>query len=373
MPESLLHTALHDLHTTFGARMAPFCGYAMPIQYPTGILKEHLHTRTQASLFDISHMGQLRLWGPEAATALESLMPVDLIDLPIGQQRYAFFTNDTGGILDDLMITNAGDHLFAVVNACTKTQDITHLQTLIGERCRIEILPEQALLALQGPAAAMVLARLSPSVDFAGWRFMTARTLLLAGVECFVTRSGYTGEDGFEISIPGSHAALLARELLAHPETALAGLGTRDSLRLEAGLCLYGHDLDTSTSPVEANLGWAIGNSRRIGGMREGNFPGEDRILAEIVAGTGRKRAGLVGLERTLVREGTPITNLAGEVIGKVTSGGFSPCRHGVVAMAYLPSEYTADSAEVLAQVRGKPVRMQVCKMPFVPSHYYRI
>ncbi|SFN04341.1 aminomethyltransferase [Formivibrio citricus] len=372
MTETLLHTALASLHHELGARMVPFAGYSMPVQYPAGVLKELLHTREKAGLFDVSHMGQLRLWGPDAAAALETLAPVDLVDLPVGQQRYAFFTNTTGGILDDLMITNAGDHLFVVINAACKTQDIAHLRTHIGERCRIEVLAEHALLALQGPAAATVLARLVPTADFAGWSFMTARTLLLAGVECCVTRSGYTGEDGFEISIPNSHAEQLARALLAEPEVAPVGLGARDSLRLEAGLCLYGHDIDTGTSPVEAGLLWAISKSRRVGGIREGGFPGEDRILAEIVQGTSRKRTGLVGLERTPVREGTEITNLAGEVIGKVTSGGFAPSRNGVVAMAYLPAEYTADSAEVLALVRGKPVRMQVCKMPFVPQRYYR-
>lgn len=373
MSDTPLHTALHGLHAELGARMAPFAGYDMPIQYPLGVLKEHLHTREKAGLFDVSHMGQLRLWGPDAAAALESLVPMDVIDLPVGQQRYAFFTNALGGILDDLMITNAGDHLFVVINAGCKAQDIAHLRAQIGERCRIEVLAEHALLALQGPAAVNVLARLSPETDFASWGFMTARTLLLAGVECFVTRSGYTGEDGFEISIPNSHAIKLAQALLAEPEVAPIGLGARDSLRLEAGLCLYGHDIDTTTSPVEAGLTWAISKARRVGGVREGGFPGEDRILAEIVQGADRKRLGLVGLERTPVREGTEITNLAGEPIGTVTSGGFAPSRNGVVAMAYLPAEYAADSAEVLAVVRGKPVKMQICKMPFVPNRYYRI
>ncbi len=372
MTEPLHHTALHTLHTELGARMAPFAGYDMPIQYPMGVLKEHLHTRSKAGLFDVSHMGQLRLWGPNAAAALESLVPVDVVDLPVGQQRYAFFTNDIGGILDDLMITNAGDHLFVVINAACKEQDLAHLQKHIGGACRIEVLPEQALLALQGPAAANVLARLSPETNFRDWHFMTAHTLLLAGVECLVTRSGYTGEDGFEISIPDSHAELLARALLAQPEVAPIGLGARDSLRLEAGLCLYGHDLDISTSPVEGGLLWAISKVRRIDGAREGGFPGEDRILAEIVQGVSRKRVGLVGLDRTPVREGCEITNLAGEVIGNVTSGGFAPSRNGVVAMAYLPVEYTAADAEVLALVRGKPVRMQVAKTPFVPQKYYR-
>lgn len=373
MTETLLQTALTPLHAELGARMVPFAGYAMPVQYPAGVLKEHLHTRAQAGLFDVSHMGQLRLWGPDAAAALESLVPVDIIDLPIGQQRYGFFTNDTGGILDDLMITNAGDHLFVVINAGCKTQDIAHLQTQIGTRCRIEVLAEHALLALQGPAAATALARLAPDTDFAGWGFMSARTLLLAGVECFVTRSGYSGEDGFEISIPNSHAEALARALLAQPEVAPVGLGARDSLRLEAGLCLYGHDIDTTTSPVEAGLLWAISKARRIGGVREGGFPGEDRILAEVVQGTERKRIGLVGLERTPVREGSEITNLAGDIIGTVSSGGFAPSRNGVVAMAFLPTAYTAIGAEVLALVRGKPVRMQVAKTPFVPNNYFRI
>lgn len=372
MPEVLLHTALHGLHTELGARMAAFAGYDMPIQYPAGVLKEHLHTRAQAGLFDVSHMGQLRLWGPDAATALESLVPVDIVDLPVGQQRYGFFTDASGGILDDLMITNTGDHLFVVVNAGCKAQDIAHLQTHIGQHCRIEVLTEYALLALQGPAAVSVLARLSPTTDFAFWGFMTARTVLLAGVECFVTRSGYTGEDGFEISIPNSHAELLARTLLAEPEVAPIGLGARDSLRLEGGMCLYGHDIDTGTSPVEAGLTWAISKARRAEGPREGGFPGENRILAEIGRGVSRKRIGLVGVERTPVREGTEITNLSGDIIGKVTSGGFAPSRNGAVAMAYLSADYTAIGTEVLAIVRGKPVKMQVSKMPFVPNQYYR-
>lgn len=372
MPE-LLHTVLHALHVELGARLAPFAGYDMPIQYPAGVLKEHLHTRAKASLFDVSHMGQLRLWGPDTASALETLTPADLIGMPTGQQRYTLLTNELGGILDDLMVTHAGDHLFVVVNAACKAQDTTHLRSRIGDRCRIEVLPEQALLALQGPAAATVLARLAPTADFAGWDFMTAHTLLLCGAECCVTRSGYTGEDGFEISIPNSHAESLARELLTQPEVAPAGLGARDSLRLEAGLCLYGHDIDTATSPVEAGISWAVAKPRRIGGVREGGFPGEDRILAELVRGTNRLRTGLVGLERTPVRAGTEITNLAGEVIGAVTSGGFAPSRNGSIAMAYLPVEYTADSAEVLALVRGKPVRMQVTKMPFVPTRYHRL
>ena len=276
----LARTPLHALHVELGARMVPFAGYEMPVQYPTGIIKEHLHTRTAAGLFDISHMGQVRLAGAQAAAALEALVPVDVVDLGVGRQRYALFTNETGGILDDLMIANFGDHLFLVVNAACKAQDLDHLRTHLGDRCELEALTDRALLALQGPQAGAVLARLAP--DTAPMTFMTVGRVTLAGAPCFVSRSGYTGEDGFEISVPADRAEALARALLAEPEVAPIGLGARDSLRLEAGLCLYGHDIDTTTTPVEADLAWALSKSRRTGGARPGGYPGAAAILRQL-------------------------------------------------------------------------------------------
>ncbi len=373
MNGELLHTPLHALHLELGARMAGFAGYAMPIQYPAGIVKEHLHTREMASLFDVSHMGQLRVAGPDAAAALETLLPADLAGLPPGRQRYTFFTDDSAGILDDLMVTHAGDHFFLVVNAARKQADLAHLNDRIGGRCHIALPEDQARLALQGPRAARVLARLSPGTDFAAWPFMSARTLRLAGMECLATRSGYTGEDGFEISVPAAGAMDLAQCLLAEPEVAPAGLGARDTLRLEAGLCLYGHDIDTSTSPVEAGLAWAIPACRRTGGARAGGFPGSARILAEIADGAARRRTGLAGLGRTPVREGCEIISPAGTSIGRVTSGGFAPSRNGIVAMAYLPPEFTTVGTEVAAIVRGRPVAMQVTRLPFTEPRYHRI
>ncbi|WP_018149846.1 glycine cleavage system aminomethyltransferase GcvT [Leeia oryzae] len=373
MSEAPLHrTALYDLHLELGAKMVPFAGYDMPVQYPLGVLKEHLHTREKAGLFDVSHMGQLKLKGPNAAKALETLVPVDLLSLTEGQQRYAFFTNEEGGILDDLMVTHAGDHLFVVVNAGCKEQDIAHMQKHLAGQCEIEILGDHALLALQGPLAAEALAKLSPDTDFKSWVFMTARTLTLAGVPCFVTRSGYSGEDGFEISVPNAKAIELAKLLLAQPEVAAIGLGARDSLRLEAGLCLYGHDLDTTTTPVEGSLTWAIQKVRRAGGEREGGFPGAARILQQLADGPARKRVGLLGQERTPVREGAEIVNAAGDVVGKVTSGGFGPTLGGVLALAYVDTAVSAVGTELFALVRGKQVPMQVAKTPFVPQRYYR-
>ena len=373
MTDATLHqTALNDLHIELGAKMVPFAGYAMPVQYPMGVLKEHLHTREQAGLFDVSHMGQLKLIGPDAKAALETLVPVDLIDLPVGQQRYAVFTDDNGNILDDLMITNAGDHLYVVVNAACKEQDTAHLRRHIGNRCEIVELNDHALLALQGPKAADALARLAPDVDYKSWVFMHARTVKLAGVDCFVTRSGYTGEDGFEISVPNAKAVELARLLLAQPEVAPIGLGARDSLRLEAGLCLYGHDIDTTTTPIEGSLLWARSTPRRAPGPRPGGYPGADKVLAQIAGGVSKKRIGLVGLEKTPVREGAELTDRDGRVVGKVTSGGFGPTFGGVIALAYVETALSAVDTELFALVRGKPVPMKVAKTPFVPQRYYR-
>ncbi|WP_434569618.1 glycine cleavage system aminomethyltransferase GcvT [Pseudomonas sp. Z3-8] len=370
--EQLMKTPLHALHLELGARMVPFAGYDMPVQYPLGVMKEHQHTRDQAGLFDVSHMGQIRLTGADAAKALETLVPVDIIDLPVGMQRYAMFTNDNGGILDDLMVANLGnDELILVVNAACKHQDLAHLQAKIGDRCSIEPLFEaRALLALQGPAAVSVLARRAP--DVAKMTFMQFQRVTLLGVDCFVSRSGYTGEDGFEISVPAADAEKLARALLAEPEVAAIGLGARDSLRLEAGLCLYGHDMNTETTPIEASLLWAISKVRRADGARAGGFPGAETIFAQQQSGVSRKRVGLLPQERTPVREGAEIVNEAGETIGTVCSGGFGPTLGGPLAMGYLDSAYVAMDTPVWAIVRGKKVPMLVSKMPFVAQRYYR-
>ncbi len=373
----LLQTPLHALHLELGARMVPFAGYAMPVQYPTGLMAEHRQCREAAALFDVSHMGQLRLIGAEAAAALETLVPVDVIDLPAGKQRYAFFTNAEGTLLDDLMITRpAGEaaaafgDLFVVVNAGCKDADIAHLQAHIGSRCTVQPLPERALLALQGPQAVTALSRLNPGV--ASLTFMTGGLFTLAGAECFVTRSGYTGEDGFEISVHESQAEALARALLAEPEVKPAGLGARDTLRLEAGLCLYGHDIDTTTNPVEAALTWAIQKVRRAGGARAGGYPGAAVIDAQFANGPSRKRVGLVGKERAPVREGTALVAADGTPLGTVTSGTLGPTVNTPVAMAYLPAAYTTVGTEVFAEVRGKRLPMTVAAMPFTPNRYYR-
>ena len=370
--ETLLKTPLHALHLELGARMVPFAGYDMPVQYPLGVMKEHLHTREQAGLFDVSHMGQIRLTGANAAKALETLVPVDIIDLPVGMQRYAMFTNEQGGILDDLMVANLGnDELFLVVNAACKDQDLAHLRQHIGEHCQIEpLFEERALLALQGPAAVKVLARLAPEVT--KMTFMQFAPLRLLGVECYVSRSGYTGEDGFEISVPAANAESLARSLLAETEVAAIGLGARDSLRLEAGLCLYGHDMNSETTPIEASLLWAISKVRRADGERAGGFPGADRIFTQQQTGICRKRVGLLPQERTPVREGAEIVDDHGTVIGTVCSGGFGPSLGGPLAMGYLDTAFTALDSEVSALVRGKKVPLRVSKMPFVPQRYYR-
>jgi aminomethyltransferase len=366
----LARTPLHALHVELGARMVPFAGYEMPVQYPTGIIKEHLHTRTAAGLFDISHMGQVRLAGAQAAAALEALVPVDVVDLGVGRQRYALFTNETSGILDDLMIANFGDHLFLVVNAACKAQDLDHLRTHLGDRCELEALTDRALLALQGPQAGAVLARLAP--DTAPMTFMTVGRVTLAGAPCLVSRSGYTGEDGFEISVPADRAEALARALLAEPEVGPIGLGARDSLRLEAGLCLYGHDIDTTTTPVEADLAWALSKSRRTGGARPGGYPGAAAILRQLAAGVARKRVGLRPQGRMPVREGSELIEAGGRVVGKVTSGGFGPTVGAPVAMGYVEAALAAAGTALHASVRGQPVPVAVAGIPFVPTRYKR-
>ncbi|WP_319534209.1 glycine cleavage system aminomethyltransferase GcvT [uncultured Vibrio sp.] len=371
MTQELLKTPLHALHIEVGAKMVPFAGYDMPVQYPLGVKKEHLHTRDAAGLFDVSHMGQLRLIGEGSAAFLETLVPVDIIDLPQGNQRYAFFTNEQGGIMDDLMVANQGDHLFVVVNAACKEQDIAHLKAHLPADVELEIIEDRALLALQGPKAAEVLKRFNAEV--ADMLFMDVKNLDILGVECIVSRSGYTGEDGYEISVPNSHAEEFARKLTAEAEVEWIGLGARDSLRLECGLCLYGHDLDTTTTPVEASLLWGIQKVRRTGGEREGGFPGADIILKQIeTKDVARKRVGLVGQTKAPVREGAELFDADGIQIGVVTSGTAGPNAGKPVSMGYVRADLAAIGTELFAEVRGKMLPMTVEKMPFVPQRYYR-
>ena len=368
----LLKTPLHDLHVELGARMVPFAGYSMPVQYAAGLMAEHLHTRAAAGLFDVSHMGQLRLEGPGCAAALESLIPVDVIDLPVGKQRYGLLLNDSGGIMDDLMFFNTGTDIFIIVNGACKTADIAHIQQKIGTQCNVIPMPEYALLALQGPQAVMALSRLAPGVE--KLVFMTGGRFDVAGCDCFLTRSGYTGEDGFEISVHNSQAEKLARALLAQPEVKPVGLGARNSLRLEAGLCLYGNDIDATTTPVEASLNWAIQKVRRAGGTRAGGFPGANKVLAQLAdpMQLTRKRVGLMALERIPVRDHTVLHALSGEVIGEVTSGLLGPSINQPVTMGYVGLEFAAIGTQVNAVVRGKPVLMEVTSMPFVANNYFR-
>lgn len=370
MPDDLLTTPLHDLHVRLGARMVPFAGYAMPVQYPAGILAEHRQCRSAAALFDVSHMGQLRLLGDDAAAALEMLVPVDILGLGLHRQRYALFTNTSGGILDDLMVTRRDDDLLLIVNAACKAADTQHLVTHIGHRCTVVPLPDRALLALQGPQAVTALSRLN--ADVAALVFMTGGHFSLAGADCYVTRSGYTGEDGFEISVPAEAAVALAEALLAQPEVAPAGLGARDTLRLEAGLCLYGHDITTATSPIEAGLNWAIQKVRRPGGERAGGYPGASVIAAHLGGSAPCKRVGLVGLERVPVREGTTLVDAHGHRLGSVTSGTLAPTVNQPIAMAYLPVNHALPQHEVYAEVRGKRLPMRVSPMPFNPHRYHR-
>ena len=368
----LLKTPLHALHTELGARMVPFAGYSMPVQYPAGLMAEHHHTRAAAGLFDVSHMGQLRLVGADAAAAFESLMPVDVFDLAVGKQRYGLLLNDAGGIIADLMFVNRGDDLFVIVNGACKHGDLAHIVERIGSRCSVEPQFDRGLLALQGPQAVTALHRLVPGVD--KLVFMTGSAFTWQGAELFITRSGYTGEDGFEISVPASSAETFARALLAEPEVKPVGLGARNSLRLEAGLCLYGNDIDTSTTPVEAALNWAMQKVRRTGGARAGGFPGAARVLAQL-DGTEplqRKRVGLIALERVPVRDHTELQTPSGETIGEVTSGLLGPSADKPVAMGYVNPAHAAIGTRLHAIVRGKPVPMEVSAMPFVPNRYFR-
>jgi len=368
---NLQRTPLYPIHLELSARMMPFAGYEMPVQYSQGVMKEHLHTRESAGFFDVSHMGQIRLHGAGSAIALEKLVPVDICDLAVGMQRYALFTDENGGVLDDLMVANAGDHFFLVVNGACKYQDLAHLKAHLGDECTIESLfDSHALIALQGPRAVEVLSRFAAEVK--DMKFMQFRPVQISGIACYVSRSGYTGEDGFEISIPAEHALTISRSLLAEPEVKPIGLGARDSLRLEAGLCLYGHDMTPQQTPVEANLAWAISKARRIDGVRAGGFPGAQRVFAQQRDGVASKRVGLLPQDRVPVREGSEILNMDHQVIGTVTSGGFAPNLGTPVAMGYVKTAYAAIDTDVFALVRGKPVPMKVAKTPFVEQRYYR-
>ena len=397
-PETLLQTPLHELHLQLGARMVPFAGYSMPVQYPQGLVAEHRHTRASAGLFDVSHMGQLRLAGADAAAAFESLMPMDVVGLAQGKQRYGLLLTEQGGIIDDLMFVNCGDDLsfagppqeakaplggsepsserggtiFVVVNGACKAGDISHMRGRIGSRCDVIPMPERALLALQGPKAVDALARLVPGVR--QLVFMTGARFRWDSADLFITRSGYTGEDGFEISVHASQAQALARALLAQPEVNPVGLGARNSLRLEAGLCLYGADIDTTTTPVEAALTWAIQKVRRSGGARAGGFPGAHKVLGQLDGSVPvlRRRVGLVALERVPVREHTELRDAQGNPVGEVTSGLLAPTVGKPVAMAYVPPALAERGARVTAMVRGKPVPMEVTAMPFVANRYHR-
>ncbi len=370
----LLNTPLYDLHLELGAKMVPFAGYAMPVQYPLGVLKEHLHTREQAGLFDVSHMGQVRIKGKGVAEALEKLVPVDLTTLPLMKQTYAVFTQEDGGILDDLIITRwAEDEFFLVVNAGCKQDDIAHLQQHL-QSFELEVLDNRALLALQGPQARAVMDELAPAAT--ELRFMSGcwSTITIDGndVDCFITCSGYTGEDGYEISVPAAQATALAKRILAFEQVEAIGLGARDSLRLEVGLCLYGHDIDLTTSPIEAGLIWSISKSRRAGGDRAGGFIGADVIFDQIDNGVSRKRVGFNIEGRAPIREGAELVDGKGNVIGKITSGGFGPSKGGPVAMGYVNSEFAAIGTKLGALLRGKTIPLEVTKMPFVPQNYAR-
>ncbi len=362
-------TPLHALHLELGGKMVPFAGYEMPVQYPLGVKKEHEHTRAACGLFDVSHMGQVLVKGPKPAEALETLVPSDLLGLASGMQRYGLFTSEEGGILDDLMIVNAGDHLYLVVNAACKDQDVAHLRRGLEEH-EVEVL-DRGLMALQGPAAATVIMRCCP--EACDMVFMQHGRFMIDGIDVWISRSGYTGEDGFEISVAAGDAEVLARRLLAEPEVAAIGLGARDSLRLEAGLCLYGHDIDGHTTPVEAGLAWAIGKPRRHGGERPGGFPGANLILHQVAEKDHRrKRVGLLGEGRAPVREGAELYTGDDKHIGVVTSGGFGPSIGRPVAMGYVDIEQSEVGAQVFAAVRGKRLPMTVSKMPFVTPGYYR-
>jgi len=375
MGEDLNKTPFYDMHLKNGAKMVPFAGYDMPVQYPLGVMKEHQHTRTKAGLFDVSHMGQVILRGADytsTARALERLIPMDVQGLAEGRQRYGFFTNDAGGILDDLMFANRGDHIFMVVNAACNTADVAHLRAHLEPEIHVKEITNRALLALQGPMAEAVLAEhYPPIIDM---KFMDVDTIPIAGAECWVSRSGYTGEDGFEISIPHAAAETVAAALADHADVEWIGLGARDSLRLEAGLCLYGHDIDTGTTPVEAGLTWAIQQSRRAGGSATGGFPGDSIILDQMSQGVSRKRVGLTPQTRAPMREGVVLyaSEDSSTQIGTVTSGGFGPTVEAPVAMGYVATEMAVTGTVLFGEVRGKRLPIAVSPLPHTPPNFKR-
>ena len=365
---ALKQTPLHALHVARGGRMVPFAGYDMPVQYKLGILKEHLHTRAAAGLFDVSHMGQLVLRGENCGEALEKLVPADVLGLDEGRMRYSQFTNTDGGILDDLMISNCEDCLGLVVNAACKEADIAHLEANLPNGCTIEYLDSKALLALQGPKAVEVLAQ-HCEIDFEGFPFMSIREATVAGIAVTLSRSGYTGEDGFEISVDSECAVLLAETLVGEVDVELVGLGARNSLRLEAGLCLYGNDIDKTTSPVEAGLNWSIGKRRR----KEGGFLGDETILRHLSEGTDRKLVGLKPEGRALLRDQTALSNIKGDSVGKITSGGFAPTLGGPLALGYVRSDCAESGTTLSAELRGKSITLEVVATPVVPARFFRM
>jgi len=364
--KDLKKTPLDSLHRELGGKMVPFAGYDMPVQYPAGILSEHTHTREQASLFDVSHMGQAAIRGTDPVAALEALVPGDLQALSHGQMRYTMFTNDQGGILDDLMVTRRGDHLFLIVNAACKEQDFEHMQAHLGEGNELEIMEDRALLALQGPQAAAVLGRLAPAARL--MNFMTSEPLSIGDIPCIISRSGYSGEDGYEISLPAEEAERLARLLLDEPEVRAAGLGSRDSLRLEAGLCLYGSDIDETTTPIEAGLIWTISKRRR----EEGGFPGASVVQDQIANGALRRRVGIKPDGKAPARAHTEITDTEGNTIGEITSGGFGPSVGGPVAMGYVKIPFAKAETPINLMVRGKAQPARVFKLPFSEHRYFK-
>ena len=375
MAQALKRTPLYELHCELGAKLTEFAGYEMPVQYSLGILGEHQHTRTKAGLFDVSHMGQIILRGSsyqETALALEKVIPMDVLGLKEGRQRYGFLTTDGGGILDDLMFSNREDHIFVVLNAACKDSDIVHLRTLLEPEISIEVIENRALIALQGPASETVLSEFNSQIS--AMKFMDIETLSIAGAECWISRSGYTGEDGFEISIPSSAAEAITRSILSKQEVEFVGLGARDSLRLEAGLCLYGHDIDEETTPVEASLTWAIQKARRTNGERANGFLGDKIITQQLDMGTYRKRVGFLPQTRAPMREGVEIyeTESSKEVIGKITSGGYGPTVGYPVAMGYINSEYVDSNDNLFGELRGKRVPVKIAKLPFVPLNFKR-
>ena len=375
MTQSLRKTPLNALHREFGAKLTEFASYEMPVQYGLGILGEHQHTRKKAGLFDVSHMGQVILSGQsyeETALALEKVLPMDVLGLEIGRQRYGFLTNDDGGILDDLMFSNRGDHIFVVLNAACKDSDIKYLRSLLEPNISIKEIENRALIALQGPASEAVLGKYHPQIE--NMKFMDVETLTIDGAECWISRSGYTGEDGFEISIPAEAAEPITRSILSNQNVEFIGLGARDSLRLEAGLCLYGHDIDQATTPVEASLTWAIQKARRSNGSRASGFIGSEIILKQLAGGTNKKRVGFLPQTRAPMREGVEIfaTETSKEAIGKITSGGYGPTVGYPIAMGYINSEYANSEDDLFGELRGKRVPVKVSNLPFVPLNFKR-